>query len=197
MEEFHLEETAYLISEQLRFEASIVQEAAKSITELDQEESRHLFHYMRGSLRESLENCEKLYRSAEHVLELAEENDLGHTSKNSTEPYLAAEKYRSQKIHNGSYDAPLEDVMEEHRENIYQAFIPDLLDYRTGFHSLNSALSDYELLRDRLKEHDLNCVDCFEYPLKDMDDAEIITETCEDCSLEDIPNILNGKALIF
>ena len=175
-----LEETAYLLSEELRFEASIAQSAANYFIEtsqdIDSENLSPVFHYMRGSLTNRLKNCEELYRDAEAVLEATDIGDLESFEKNPEEEVrLAKEKYLSSPTSH-EHSGRLGDTMDAHVERCFEALKSDVIGYATGYHHLRSAKSDYEILQENLTELGLNPLDPFEYPLAQADEGEIITE---------------------
>lgn len=190
-----LEHTAYRISEELRFEASIAQRAANYFIETDQIIDGHgspMFHFMRGSLLNRMQNCEELYKDAEAVLEAAEISDLESFEKVPEEEVrLAKEKYFSYSLsHNFSGD--LAEVMESHSERCFEALQSDIIGYDTGYHHLRSAKSDYEEFQTNLTQLNLNPLDPFIYTLTQREETEIIDEASEPVEIEEFDHIL-GK----
>lgn len=138
-----LGETAYLLSEELGFEAALAQEAYREMA--DQDEDTPSFHYFQGSARERFENAEELYQEAVAVLGLAHNLGLGDPEEERDEEVrLEKEKWNEGLKHD--YSGDIGDAMDAHLENQHEARNQEILSHATPYHELRNVVDQYERL---------------------------------------------------
>lgn len=144
MEELeNLDETAYLLSEELRFEAGTAEQALEYMQ--DKEEGQPSYHHLRGSAREKLEEAEKTYLNAVAVLKIAEEFEAGEPDEQRNEE-VRLEKEKYMHTEEPEYTGKVGEAMAEHAERRREGRHQEILSHGTPYHDLRRAVDYYEQL---------------------------------------------------
>jgi hypothetical protein len=148
MEDYErLEQTAYILSEELGFEVATAQEAFNEV--LQREEGKPSFHYFRGNARERLKNAGEMYEEARAVLDLADELGLEYLDEEREEEVrLMKERWYDRGSHD--YTGSIGDAMDAHVENQEEARNSEILSHGTGYHALRTAVMQYEQLASQI-----------------------------------------------